>query len=131
MKQITKNDFQKILLRCVAKTYFFEIVKNTPGKGIIADAWDLKIQGDDIIIFNEEFGDIVLYLEEGTAPHVIRPKNKKALRWKTGGGDKFAFAKEVHHPGTEARLFIHDVMNSKIIEKDFEDALEQELNKYI
>jgi hypothetical protein len=33
----------------------------------------------------------------GTRPHVIKPKNKKALRWPAGG--RFAFAKSVNHPG--------------------------------
>lgn len=33
----------------------------------------------------------------GTRPHVIRPKNKKALRWPAGAG--FRFAKFVNHPG--------------------------------
>lgn len=33
----------------------------------------------------------------GARPHVIQPKNKKALRWPVGG--KFVFAREVHHPG--------------------------------
>lgn len=33
----------------------------------------------------------------GTRPHVIRPRNKKVLRWPSGGA--FAFAKQVNHPG--------------------------------
>jgi len=33
----------------------------------------------------------------GSRPHVIRPKDKKALRWVSGNG--FIFAKFVHHPG--------------------------------
>ena len=33
----------------------------------------------------------------GTRPHVIRPKNKKALRWVSGNG--FVFARVVNHPG--------------------------------
>jgi len=33
----------------------------------------------------------------GARPHTIRPKNRKALRWPSGGA--FAFAKIVHHPG--------------------------------
>jgi len=33
----------------------------------------------------------------GTRPHVIKPKNKKALRWVSGNG--FVFAKSVKHPG--------------------------------
>ena len=38
-----------------------------------------------------------IFVHWGTRPHTIRPKNKKALRWAVGG--KFAFAKEVQHPG--------------------------------
>jgi len=33
----------------------------------------------------------------GTRPHLIKPKNKKSLRWASGGA--FHFAKVVHHPG--------------------------------
>lgn len=32
-----------------------------------------------------------------TKPHLIKPKNKKALRWASGG--RFHFAKQVKHPG--------------------------------
>lgn len=45
-----------------------------------------------------------LYVEFGTAPHIIRPVNGKALHWKSGGKD--IFAKEVHHPGTRPNPFI-------------------------
>lgn len=38
-----------------------------------------------------------LFVHWGTRPHVIRPKDKQALRWVSGDG--FAFAKIVHHPG--------------------------------
>lgn len=37
------------------------------------------------------------WLEEGTPPHIIRPKNKKALRFMVGG--KAVFVKYVKHPG--------------------------------
>lgn len=37
------------------------------------------------------------FVHWGTKPHVIRPKDKKVLRWPAGGA--FAFAGEVHHPG--------------------------------
>jgi hypothetical protein len=33
----------------------------------------------------------------GTRPHIIRPKDKKALRWVSGNG--FVFARVVNHPG--------------------------------
>lgn len=38
-----------------------------------------------------------LFVNLGTRPHEIRPKNKKALRWAAGG--LFHFAKVVKHPG--------------------------------
>jgi hypothetical protein len=38
-----------------------------------------------------------VFVNFGTRPHKIRPKNKKALRWAGPGG--FSFAKEVNHPG--------------------------------
>lgn len=41
------------------------------------------------------------YLEDGTPPHIIRPKFKKALRFAGAGG--FIFARKVNHPGTSPR----------------------------
>ena len=38
-----------------------------------------------------------LFINAGTKPHIIRPKDKKALRWVVG--NRFIFAKEVKHPG--------------------------------
>ena len=39
----------------------------------------------------------------GTAPHVIRPKTARALRFQQGGQTRFA--RVVHHPGTRANPF--------------------------
>lgn len=41
------------------------------------------------------------YIEEGTKPHIIRPRKAKALRFKIGG--RIVFAQIVHHPGTKAQ----------------------------
>lgn len=43
-------------------------------------------------------------VNDGTKPHIIRPKRANALRFKVGG--KTVFAKVVHHPGTRARPFL-------------------------
>lgn len=43
-------------------------------------------------------------VEFGTRPHEIRPRNKKALRFKGRGG--ITFAKRIHHPGTRAQPFM-------------------------
>lgn len=46
------------------------------------------------------------YVEFGTKPHVIRPKNKKMLAFKVGG--KMVFARKVNHPGTRAYNYMRD-----------------------
>lgn len=44
------------------------------------------------------------YVHDGTRPHIIRPRNARALRFVIGG--RVVFAKVVHHPGTRARPFL-------------------------
>lgn len=41
-------------------------------------------------------------LEEGSKPHIIRPKNKKALYWKGAAHP----VKAVNHPGTKPRAIV-------------------------
>ncbi|MBI3652096.1 MAG: hypothetical protein HY231_13835 [Acidobacteria bacterium] len=44
---------------------------------------------------------LMQYVEEPTRPHIIRPKNKKALAFTIKG--KHYVVKEVHHPGTKGK----------------------------
>ena len=50
--------------------------------------------------------DYALYVHEGSRPHLIRPRNAKALRFQIGG--RTVFAKLVRHPGTKARPFLRN-----------------------
>jgi hypothetical protein len=43
-------------------------------------------------------------VEDGSGPHVIRARKKKALRFKYGG--RTVIVKSVKHPGTKARPFL-------------------------
>ena len=47
-----------------------------------------------------------LFVHWGTRPHKIKPKNKKMLRFPVGG--KFAFAREVNHPGYKGDPWLAD-----------------------
>jgi len=55
------------------------------------DGWDI---GHDL-----QRAPHAVFVMFGTKPHLIKPKNKKALRW--AGGGAFHFAKVVHHPGNK------------------------------
>ena len=57
------------------------------------------------------------FVELGTKPHVIRPRNKRALAWAaTAGGRRLSgrartgatmrFAKKVNHPGTKPQPYL-------------------------
>lgn len=148
MNEIKQSELNQLVLKACSRTYLREIVKATPGEGDVSGSWDIEIRGDDIVIYNEEFGDIVRFLEHGTDPHIIRAKNKKFLRFekpkKSSGKpskkipgnqafekDGYVFAKAVYHPGIEARLFIHKILNDSTISKafdlEFEKLLKQKL----
>jgi len=49
-----------------------------------------------------------LAVHEGAAPHVIRPKRKKALRFKIGG--RTVIVRSVRHPGNPARPWLRQAM---------------------
>lgn len=43
-------------------------------------------------------------VNDGTRPHVIRPRRAQVLRFQVGG--RVVFARVVNHPGTRARPFL-------------------------
>lgn len=55
----------------------------------IAGGWEV---GHDL-----QHAPHAVFVHWGTKPHVIRPKNKKTLRWPSGGA--FSFARSARHPG--------------------------------
>ena len=65
----------------------------------------IRIEGNDqqlTITQNAKTADGVSYgvfVREGTKPHTIEARNKKALRFFMGGQE--IFVKKVHHPGTK------------------------------
>jgi hypothetical protein len=56
-----------------------------------------------------------IFVHEGTAPHVIEPKAKKALAW--GKGDNRMVRRRVYHPGTKAQPYFTAAIESPEIDK--------------
>lgn len=67
----------------------------------------------------EKYGE---YVEQGTKPHTIVPKNKKALWW----NGAFSPVKAVYHPGTKAKPFFRSGvdMTSNYIDAQFTKVAE-------
>ena len=66
-------------------------------------------EGSGLHIFMVDYGREV---EFGTNPHIITPKNKKALAFKAGG--KKIVVKKVRHPGTRPNPFIRTTLRTKL-----------------
>ena len=80
-----------------------------------------EVNGDTVDFY---MPDYALFVEYGTQPHIIRPKNGKALHWKNGSKD--IFATEVHHPGTTAQPFIRNTFYHK-----FNEILKKNTERYL
>lgn len=53
-------------------------------------------------------------VDRGTPPHIIRPKSSTVLRWTNKSGE-VVFARVVHHPGSEAVMYLTDVLPVVIV----------------
>ncbi len=147
MKEITNSNVEKSIYLALHKTYVKALKEATPGDGQTKNNWDVKIDGDKIVIFNSPTGDIIEYQNDGTKATIIRAKNKKFLKFKKpktrkssyqkiDGNvafekDGFIFTKAVRHPGIEAKRFIERIMEDKILEKQFRLELEKQFEKYM
>jgi HK97 gp10 family phage protein len=69
------------------------------------------------------------FVEFGTAPHVIVPRNAKALAFTVGG--KLVFAKKVNHPGTKGKPFMQPAFeqNRQNVLDYFQRAVDSVLNQ--
>ena len=74
--------------------------------GFLKNSIRIKSNGKGYDIMMPDYG---LMCEYGTPPHIIRPKNKKALHW---GGKGGPIVKLVNHPGTRPQPFIRSTVNT-------------------
>ena len=85
------------------------LVRNCPvDNGLLKNSIEVLLDGNSLKIYMFDYGIMV---DLGTKPHIIRPKNKKALHW---GGKNGPVVKEVHHPGFEGTGWIRNVFYHKL-----------------
>ena len=112
MIELTRTEFNKRLKRIekgVAEDLRNALLDVVPvDTGLLKTSIKVIPQGKGYTIVMAKHG---LYVEFGTPPHVIRPKNKKALHW---GGKGGPVVKEVHHPGTAPNPFVRSTIHTKL-----------------
>lgn len=73
--------------------------------GNLRDSIAIRQQGESVIIGPDmSQAPYAGYVEFGTKPHEIRPRNAKALRFQIGG--QTVYARVVHHPGTRPAHYV-------------------------
>lgn len=68
-----------------------------------------------------------VFVHEGSRPHYIFPRHRKALRWVHG--NQFAFAKRVYHPGYKGDPFLYNALDAQmpVIEDIFNRRVDKAL----
>jgi hypothetical protein len=64
---------------------------------LLLSLFNRKIEGGRAVGHDLRVAEHAKWINAGTRPHDIRPRNKKALRWVVG--NRFVFARFVRHPG--------------------------------
>ena len=77
--------------------------------GILRNSIEVLVTARGLLIRMVQYGK---YVEFGSNPYVIKPKDKKALKFKAGGG--FVIVKQVNHPGIRPTYFIRNTVRYKL-----------------
>lgn len=82
-----------------------------------------------VVSLNEGVAGYGPCVHEGSKAHVIRPRNKRVLRWPGKGG--FVFSKISHHPGYKGDPFLYDALDDNLaeIDKIFDEEIENAVNQ--
>lgn len=113
------EDFKNNLANGIANDFVNALVRRVPvDTGLLRNSIAYRKIKNGVEIYMAEYGK---YVEFGTPPHIIRPKNAKALRWEVqtlgprGGKNKNeVFAKQVNHPGTRPQPFIRPALRNDL-----------------
>jgi hypothetical protein len=105
----------------IARRMQNELVLKCPvDQGRLRNSIKVSLNGRGLLIWMVNYGK---YVEFGTPPHVIRPHNKKALKFEIGKTERLAakgknknivFAKVVRHPGTRPNPFVRNAIQTKL-----------------
>lgn len=124
-----KKGMEKNLLKAVTRATLLvneHVIMNCPvGGGFPVLRNSIEWEVDEETLNGRVFTNnpYAAFVEYGTRPHIIRPKEKQALKFKIGNEN--IFAKRVFHPGTSGQYFMRRALwdNIEDIKKIFAEEL--------
>ena len=120
-----KEGIMLVLFKSMIKMHELATINCPVDKGRLRSAIHLSpnVPGfEEYLLYDDvEYAEAIEY---GTSPHIIKPVNGKALKFKVDG--KTVFAKKINHPGTESQPFFRpalDQVKSIWVPRYFEQVL--------
>jgi len=120
--------FARIAFKKLAAWAFLTLKAHTPptrkGRTKIKELWKMRLSRrgtiENYIIENMYPNqDVLVFMEEGTPPHIIRAKPGGVLAWTDEDTGQAMFARFVHHPGTPAYRMVAQTEKEVNIKTDF------------
>ena len=103
-----KNFQGEVAQRIVEETADFafeQMYSNAPWRsGFLAQSIKKEVGEGKVSV--KPLASYAIFVEKGTAPHIIRPVNASCLAFQGGMLGGMVFTKLVHHPGTKPNPFI-------------------------
>ena len=104
----SKNFQGEVAQRIVEETADFafeQMYSNAPWRsGFLAQSIKKEVGEGKVSV--KPLASYAIFVEKGTAPHIIRPVNASCLAFQGGMLGGMVFTKLVHHPGTKPNPFI-------------------------
>ena len=120
--------YARVAFKKLAGWAFLTLKAHTPptrsGRTKIKELWKMRLTRrgtiENYIIQNMYPNqDVILFMEEGTRPHIIRARPGGILHWTDEDTGQELFAKLVHHPGTPAYHMVAQTEKEVNIKTDY------------
>lgn len=107
MSGFAKTEIERFLYR-VGSEVVNEAKEIAPRQtsNLARDIQVVRTAKNEVVIGNTKLAEYALFVHNGTKPHTIKAKNKKALK------TPFGYKKSVKHPGTKANPYLLNALKS-------------------
>lgn len=107
VKEVGRENATRLLIKAQRSIYNQAVTNSPVDTGHLRQSHtrgEIRLSGGKISVEVTANAKYALYVHQGTKPHTIQPKTKKALSWVSGGNQ--IITGRVHHPGTKPQPWL-------------------------